>query len=173
MSETEKKRRFAAGRKTICGFCLDYHQVFYDLDRAIVHAKVRNEYAWSVFELHDVQSTELKETGIILPYAITCEAKRNGATEELIYDTRASERTASLACVSQGDSVYYMTVIDHAGKEEAKEDFVMSFYPGPNGRYSPWLMGYIRPADTQLGWVDGEYRVKIQLPVNREVPRAN
>lgn len=170
MSETEKKRRFAVGRKGAGGvFYLDYNQVFCDLDRATTHAKVRNENAWSVFELHDAQSTELKETDIMLPYAITCEAKRNGATEELIYDTRASGRAAINARVRQSDSIFYMTVIDYAGKEEEKEDFVMSFYPGPNG----WLMGYIRPADIQLGWVDGECRVKIQLPKMREVPSAN
>lgn len=169
MSETEKKRRFAVGRKGSSNFYLDYNQVFYSLERATAFAKVRNENAWSVFELHDMQTTGLKETGIMLPYAITCEARRGSATEELIYDTRGNGRTAIEGRVNQNDQIYYMMVVDYAGKEEAKEDFVMSFLPDANC----WLMGYLRPSDVQLGWVDGEYRVKIQLPVKREVPSAN
>ena len=169
MSE-EKRRRFAVGRKSaVGGFYLDYNQVFYDLERAIVHAKVRNENAWSVFELRDVQSTDLGETGILLPFAITCNAKRNGATEEVIYDTRANGRAAINAQVRQSDTIYYMTVIDYAGKDEAKEDFVLSFVPTK----THWEQHSFLPANSQLGWVDGKYRVKIQLPVNREVPRAN
>lgn len=165
----EKKRRFAVGRKSGGNFYLDYNQVFYDIERAVTFAKVRNENAWGVFELHPIQATEIKENKIMLPYAIVCEAQRSGATEELIYDTRSNARASIEGRVNQGDLIYYMTVIDYAGKEEAKEDFVMSFFPSANG----WLMGYLRPSDVQLGWVDGEYRVKIQLPVNREVPRAN
>ena len=169
MSE-EKKRRFAVGRKSAGGgFCLDYNQVFYELDRATVHAKVRNEDAWSVFELYDVQSNELKETGIMLPYAITCEAKRNGSTEELIYDTGASGRAAINARVRQSDSIFYMMVIDYAGKEEEKEDFVMTFFRDASG----WRSGCLQPAETKTGWVCDEYRVKVQLPKIREVPSAN
>ena len=164
----EKKRRFAVGRKSIVDdFYLDYSQVFYDLERATTFAKVRNENAWSVFELHDMQTTGLKETGIMLPYAITCEARRNSATEELIYDTRGNGRAAIEGRVNQNDQIYYMTVIDYAGKDEEKEDFVMGFIPGQTG----WVLRNEYFADSKLGWVDGEYRVKIQLPVNREVPR--
>jgi len=167
----EKKRRFAVGRKSAGGgFYLDYNQVFYELDRATVHAKVRNEDAWSVFELYDVQSNELKETGIMLPYAITCEAKRNGSTEELIYDTGASGRAAINARVRQSDSIFYMMVIDYAGKEEEKEDFIVAFYPYEGEWRYEW-----KSHDTgqKAGWSGDEYLVKIQLPVKREVPSAN
>ena len=170
MSE-EKKRRFAVGRKSaVGGFYLDYNQVFYDLERAIVHAKVRNENAWSVFELRDVQSTDLGETGILLPFAITCNAKRNGATEEVIYDTRANGRAAINAQVRQSDTIYYMTVIDYAGKDEAREDFIVAFYPYEGEWRYEW-----KTHDTgqKPGWSGDEYLVKIQLPVKREVPRAN
>ena len=163
----EKKRRFAAGRKGGVNFYLDFHQVFYDIERATTFAKVRNENAWSVFELHDMQTTGLKETGIMLPYAITCEARRNSATEEIIYDTRGNGRAAIEGRVNQNDQIYYMTVIDYAGKEEEKEDFVLAFVPTK----APWEQYSFLPAKSQLGWVDGKYRVKIQLPVNREVPR--
>ena len=170
MSE-EKKRRFAVGRKSAGGgFYLDYNQVFYELDRATVHAKVRNEDAWSVFELYDVQSNELKETGIMLPYAITCEAKRNGSTEELIYDTGASGRAAINARVRQSDSIFYMMVIDYAGREEEKEDWFACF-SCENGY---WLLDAMVFYENQkLGWVDGKYCVKVQLPKIREVPSAN
>ena len=40
MSE-EKKRRFAVGRKGGVNFYLDFHQVFYDIERATTFAKVR------------------------------------------------------------------------------------------------------------------------------------
>ena len=168
MSE-EKKRRFAVGRKGGVNFYLDFHQVFYDIERATTFAKVRNENAWSVFELHDMQTTGLKETGIMLPYAITCEARRNSATEEIIYDTRGNGRAAINARVRQSDSIFYMTVIDYAGKEEEKEDFVMTFFRDASG----WRSGCLQPAETKTGWVCDEYRVKVQLPKIREVPSAN
>jgi len=165
----EKKRRFAVGRKSIVDdFYLDYSQVFYDLERAITFAKARNKNVWSVFELHDMQTTGLKETGIMLPYAITCEARRNSATEEIIYDTRGNGRAAIEGRVNQNDEIYYMMVIDYAGKEEEKEDFVVGFYPYEGEWRYEW-----KSHDTgqKAGWNGDEYLVKIQLPVNREVPR--
>ena len=164
----EKRRRFAVGRKGGVNFYLDFHQVFYDIERATTFAKVRNENAWSVFELHDMQTTGLKETGIMLPYAITCEARRNSATEEIIYDTRGNGRAAIEGHVNQNDEIYYMMVIDYAGKEEEKEDFVVGFYPYEGEWRYEW-----KSHDTgqKAGWNGDEYLVKIQLPVNREVPR--
>ena len=169
MSE-ENKRRFAVGRKSGSNFYLDYHQVFYDVELATTFAKVRNESDWSVFELHLIQATELKENQIILPYAIVCEAQRSGATEELIYDTRANARAAIECRVSQSDQIYYMMVIDYAGKEEEKEDFIVAFYPYEGEWRYEWKTHY---TGQKSGWNGDEYLVKIQLPKIREVPSAN
>jgi len=165
----EKKRRFAVGRKSIVDdFYLDYSQVFYDLERAITFAKARNKNVWSVFELHLIRATEPKATQIILPYAIVCEAQRSGAIDEIIYDTHNNGRAAIEGRVNQNDQIYYMMVIDYAGKQEEKEDFVVAFYPYEGEWRYEW-----KSHDTgqKAGWNGDEYLVKIQLPVNREVPR--
>lgn len=168
MSE-EKKRRFAVGRfDERHNFYLEIAKVFETAEEAQAIAS-ESRTDWAVFQLDELVDGEnyiTNKNRIVLPFVATTESIHGG---EVIYHREASMWNKERMKLSPLDSTYYMTVIDYAGKEEEKEDFVMSFYPGPNG----WLMGYIRPADIQLGWVDGEYRVKIQLPVNREVPRAN
>jgi len=165
----EKKRRFAVGRfDDRHNFFLEVAKVFESSEDARKNAsELRTD--WAVFQLDELVDGEnyiTNKNRIVLPFVATTESIHGG---EVIYHREASMWNKERMKLSPLDLTYYMTVIDYAGKEEEKEDFVMSFYPGPNG----WLMGYIRPADTQLGWGDGEYRVKIQLPVNREVPRAN
>ena len=63
-----------------------------------------------------------------------------------------------------------MMVIDYAGKEEEKEDFIVAFYPYEGEWRYEW-----KTHDTgqKPGWSGDEYLVKIQLPVKREVPSAN
>lgn len=170
MSETEKKQRFAVGRKSGESFYLDYSQVFFDLERATAFAKVRQEKAWAIFELGDVHGIGFATNPILLPYAITCAASRSGAIEELIYETRANARAAIEGRVNQSDDIYYMTVIDYAGKEEEKRDWFACF-SCENGY---WLIDTMVFYENQkLGWVDGKYRVKVQLPKIREVSSAN
>lgn len=172
MSETEKKQRFAVGRKSGDSFYLDYSQVFYDLERVTAFAKVRNEKSWAVFEL-DSRGIGFATNPILLPYAITCGASRNGAIEELIYEARANARAAIEGRVNQSDDIYYMTVIDYANKEEEKEDFAVAFYVADN----EWVYeGKSVYTDQKLGWVGSEYVVKIGLPKNAvkvEVSNAN
>ena len=168
MSETEKKRYIPA--RVSGGGAIYYNGgiVFASTKEAREKAQQPpNENRWAVLELHAIDPPEAAQSSrVILEYA-TVATHQSGC--EIVYERSGFRSVGEMCKADPEDIVCYATLIDYAGKEEETEDFVMSFYPGPNG----WLMGYIRPADIQLGWVDGEYRVKIQLPVNREVPRAN
>lgn len=163
----EKKRRFAVGRFDECrNFYLEIAKVFETCEEAkLIASESRTD--WAVFQLDEMVDGEnyiTNKNRIILPFAATTESIHGG---EVIYHREASMWNKERMKLSPLDSAYYMTVIDYAGKEEAKEDFVMGFVPGQTG----WVLRNEYLADSKLGWVDGEYRVKIQLPVNREVPR--
>ena len=169
MSEAEKKRRFAVGRfDERRNFYLEIAKVFETVEEAkSIASESRTD--WAVFQLDELVDGEnyiTNKNRIILPFAVTTESIHGG---EVIYHREASMWSSGKVKLSPLDSTYYMTVIDYAGKEEEKEDFVMGFVTGQTG----WVLRNEYFADSKLGWVDGEYRVKIQLPVNREVPRAN
>lgn len=169
MSEAEKKRRFAVGRfDTQHNFYLEIAKVFDAMEDAKAVA-IASGAAWAVFQLDELVDGEnyiTSKNRIVLPFVATTESIHGG---EVIYHREASMWNKERMKLSPLDSAYYMAVIDYAGKDEAKEDFVLSFVPTK----THWEHYSFLPADSQLGWVDGKYRVKIQLPVNREVPSAN
>lgn len=165
MSEAEKKRRFAVGRfDTQHNFYLEIAKVFDAVEDAKAVA-IASGAAWAVFQLNELVEGEnylTNKNRIVLPFVATTESIHGG---EVIYHREASMWNKERMKLSPLDSTYYMTVIDYAGKEEEKEDFLMGFVPGQTG----WVLRNEYFADAKLGWVDGEYRVKIQLPKIREV----
>jgi len=165
----EKKRRFAVGRfDERHNFYLEIATVFETAEEAQAIAS-ESRTDWAVFQLDELVDGEnyiTNKNGIILPFVATTESIYGG---EVIYHREASMWSSGKMKLNPLDLTYYMTVIDYAGKEEAKEDFVLAFVPTK----THWEQYSFLPANSQLGWVDGKYRVKIQLPVIREVPRAN
>ena len=170
MSEAEKKRRFAVVRfDERRNFYLEIAQVFETVEEAkSIASESRTD--WAVFQLDELVDGEnyiTNKNRIILPFVATTESIHGG---EVIYHRESSLWNKERMKLSPLDSAYYMTVIDYAGKEEAKEDFVVAFYPYKGEWRYEW-----KSHDTgqKAGWNGDEYLVKIQLPVNREVPRAN
>ena len=168
MSE-EKKRRFAVGRfDDRHNFFLEVAKVFESSEDARKNAsELRTD--WAVFQLDELVDGEnyiTNKNRIVLPFVATTESIHGG---EVIYHREASMWNKERMKLSPLDLTYYMTVIDYAGKEEEKEDFVMTFFRDASG----WRSGCLQPAETKTGWVCDEYRVKVQLPKIREVPSAN
>ena len=125
-----------------------------------------NESRWAVLELFVIDPPDAEQgSRVILEFA-TVAAHQSGC--EIVYD-RNSFRSAAEKCKADPqDIVCYAELIDYAGKDEAKEDFVVAFYPYEGEWRYEW-----KNHDTgqKVGWNGDEYLVKIQLPVNREVPR--
>ena len=164
----EKKRFFPARVSSDGTVYYSGGEVFTSIEEARKKAQQPpNESRWAVLELHAIDPPEAAQSSrVILEYA-TVATHQSGC--EIIYDRNGFRSAGEMCKADPEDVVYYATLIDYAGKEEEKEDFVMTFFRDASG----WRSGYLQPAETKTGWVCDEYRVKVQLPKIREVPRAN
>lgn len=168
MSEAEKKRYIPA---RVSGDGTIYYSggiVFSSIEEAREKSRQPpNESRWAVLELHAIDPPDAGQLSrVILAYA-TVATHQSGC--EIVYERSGSRRVGEMYKADTQDIVCYAALIDYAGKEGETEDFVMGFVPGQTG----WVLRNEYFADSKLGWVDGEYRVKIQLPKIREVPSAN
>ena len=166
---SEEKKRYVPAR--VSGDGTVYYSggiVFSSIDEARKKAQQHpHESRWAVLGLHAIDPPDAEQPSrVILEYA-TVATHQSGC--EITYDRNGFRSAGEMYKADPEDVVCYAALIDYAGKEEEKEDFVLSFAPTK----THWEHYSFLPANSQLGWVDGKYRVKIQLPVNREVPRAN
>lgn len=169
MSETEKKRYIPA---RVSGDGTVYYNggiVFLSIEEARKKAQQPpNESRWAVLELHAIDPPEAEQPSrVILEYA-TVATHQSGC--EITYDRGSSREVVERYKADPQDLVCYAELIDYAGKEEEKEDFIVAFYPYEGEWRYEW-----KTHDTgqKPGWSGDEYLVKIQLPVKREVPSAN
>lgn len=168
MSEVEKKRYVPARVSDDGAIYYNNGIVFSSIEEAREKAQQPpNESRWAVLELYAIVPPETEQLSrVVLEYA-TVAAHHSGC--EIVYDRNGFRSAGEMCKADPEDMVCYAALIDYAGKEEEKEDFVMTFFRDASG----WRSGYLQPAETKTGWVCDEYRVKVQLPKIREVPSAN
>lgn len=157
--ELSNKRRFCMGRKLaydesmmlvpgiICG----------TIEAAEQHAKSRN-LEWCVLELHDVDAETSNPGGVLCPYIL---ATKSVGGAEIAYDCEANPMMAIKRLATTSDTPYFATVAKTFRDENPMQEWLLAFSVANEDFVFSYRVPY---AEQPLGWCDGQYRVKVELP---------
>lgn len=132
--------------------------VFDSLEDAKELAKSRH-CNWAVLQLFGQEPEHRdKDIRVVLPYAIVA-IHQSG--NEFVYQRECLRDIAEKYKADVWDAVYCATLADYNGKSDEKDTWLLAFSIA-NGDY---VFSYRAPFNDQpLGWCDGQYRVKVELP---------